>query len=286
VYEREELRLSIGDTVRITKNHPSSDGVTLLNNWRFGIESISESGLMLTNGAKLDLRRPMHLDQGYAVTSHSSQGQTVDQVLVAAPVRSMNLVSAIMFYVGVSRARNHVQVFTDSRAALLEAVEENLGVRTAAVEAMGEVKPSSDEIRRKETQQHRREQKQRERDEAARKRDEAREAERNADKVILARLFRSGRLGTGKDREDVVARAPNFYRTLLSWNDVNLVLLWSALSLRLMRGPVVATRRTWNRFVLGMRESWWRDLPSVIRIPPLNRKPRLRHEYECWLSAL
>jgi len=212
VYEREELRLSIGDTVRITKNHPSSDGVTLLNNWRFAIESISESELMLTNGAKLDLRRPMHLDQGYAVTSHSSQGQTVDQVLVAAPVRSMDLVSAIMFYVGVSRARNHVQVFTDSRAALLEAVEENLGVRTAAVEAMGEVKPSSDEIRRKETQQRRREEKQHERDEAARKREEAREAERNADKVILARLFRSGSLGSGKDREDVVVRA----RQLLS----------------------------------------------------------------------
>jgi hypothetical protein len=52
---------------------------------------------------------------------------------------------------GVSRARNQVQVFTDSRAALLEAVEENLGVRTAAVEAMGEVKPSNDEIERKET---------------------------------------------------------------------------------------------------------------------------------------
>ena len=212
VYEREELRLSIGDTVRITKNHPSNDGVTLLNNWRFGIESISESQLTLTNGAKLDLSRPMHLDQGYAVTSHSSQGQTVDQVLVAAPVRSMDSVSAIMFYVGVSRARNHAQVFTDSRAALLEAVEENLGVRTAAVEAMGEVKPSSDEIRRKETQQRRREEKQRERDDAARKREEVRDAERNADKVILARLFRSGRLGTGKDREDVVARA----RQLLS----------------------------------------------------------------------
>jgi hypothetical protein len=58
-------------------------------------------------------------------------------VLVAAPVRSIDLVSAIMFYVGVSRARNQIQVFTDSRSALLEAIEENLGVRTPAVEAMG-----------------------------------------------------------------------------------------------------------------------------------------------------
>src|SRR5258707_8018233 len=77
---------------------------------------------------------------------------------------------------------------------------------------MGEVKPSSDEIRRKEIQQRRREEKQRDRDEAALEREEARHAERNADKVILARLFRSGRLGSGKDREDVVARA----RQLLS----------------------------------------------------------------------
>jgi hypothetical protein len=197
--------------VRITKNHLSS-GVSLLNNWRLGIESISESELVLTNGAKLDLRRSLHLDQGYAVTSHSSQGQTVDQVLVAAPVRSIDLVSAIMFYVGVSRARNQIQVFTDSRGALLEAIEENLGVRTAAVEAMGEVKPTSDEIRRKETQQGCRERRQQERDETARKHEEARGAERNADKVILARLFRSGRLGTGRNREDIGVRA----RRLLS----------------------------------------------------------------------
>jgi ATP-dependent exoDNAse (exonuclease V) alpha subunit len=206
-YEQQELRLSVGDIVRVTKNHLSSDGVTLLNNWRFGIESITENELLLSNGAKVDLRRPLHLDQGYAVTSHSSQGQTVDQVLVAAPVRSMDLVSAIMFYVGVSRARHQVQVFTDSRVALLEAVEENLGVRTAAVEAMGEVKPSSDEIRRKETQRRRREERQQKQDEAARKLEEAREADRNADKVILAKLFRSGRLGSGSDREDVAARA-------------------------------------------------------------------------------
>src|SRR5260221_6422689 len=33
VYEREELRLRIGDTVRITTNQPISDEVTLLNNW-------------------------------------------------------------------------------------------------------------------------------------------------------------------------------------------------------------------------------------------------------------
>jgi hypothetical protein len=45
-----------------------------------------------------------------------------------------------------------------------------------------------------------------------RKHEEARGAERNADKVILARLFRSGRLGTGRDRQEIGVRA----RQLLS----------------------------------------------------------------------
>jgi len=31
---------------------------------------------------ELDLNGPVHLDYGYAVTSHSSQGQTADRVLI------------------------------------------------------------------------------------------------------------------------------------------------------------------------------------------------------------
>ena len=95
---------------------------------------------------------------------------------------------------------------------ILQEQPQAITVAQDSMEAMGEVKPSGDEIQRKETQQRRREEKQRDRDEAARKREEARQAERNADKVILARLFRSGRLGSGQDRKDVVARA----RQLLS----------------------------------------------------------------------
>jgi hypothetical protein len=59
----------------------------------------------------------------------------------------------------------------------------------------------------KETQRHRRESRQQEREETARKHEEVRRSERNADKVILAKLFRSGRLGSGRDRGDIVRRA-------------------------------------------------------------------------------
>ncbi|MBV8415124.1 MAG: hypothetical protein JO251_07940 [Verrucomicrobia bacterium] len=36
----------------------------------------------------LSTDRALHIDQGIAVTSHASQGKTVDQVIASAPVSS------------------------------------------------------------------------------------------------------------------------------------------------------------------------------------------------------
>ena len=64
----------------------------------------------------------MHLDQGIAVTSHASQGKTVDQVIASVPVNSFAQANEAQFYVSMSRARQAMHVFTDSKAALREAV--------------------------------------------------------------------------------------------------------------------------------------------------------------------
>ena len=62
-----------------------------------------------------------HLDYGYAVTSHSSQGLTVDRVLVNADTReSLQLLNDRMAYVAVSRAREEALIYTDSAANLHE----------------------------------------------------------------------------------------------------------------------------------------------------------------------
>jgi ATP-dependent exoDNAse (exonuclease V) alpha subunit len=56
-----------------------------------------------------------HIDYGYAVTSHSSQGLTVDRVLVNADTReSLQLLNDRMAYVAVSRAREEALIYTDS----------------------------------------------------------------------------------------------------------------------------------------------------------------------------
>jgi conjugative relaxase-like TrwC/TraI family protein len=64
-----------------------------------------------------------HVDHGYAVTSYSSQGKTMDRVLVNAETTETELlVNQRMAYVAVSRARLDARIYTDSAADLSRAL--------------------------------------------------------------------------------------------------------------------------------------------------------------------
>jgi conjugative relaxase-like TrwC/TraI family protein len=77
-----------------------------------------------------------HLEYGYTTTSHSSQGITVDRVLVQIDTdRSAQLVNRQQFYVSISRARIDVQVFTNHVERLPAVVAREL-VKTTAREAV------------------------------------------------------------------------------------------------------------------------------------------------------
>src|SRR6516164_6526780 len=51
----------------------------------------------------------LHIDQGIAVTSHASQGKTVDEVIVSVPVEASSQTNEaqfyVQFYVSMSRTR-------------------------------------------------------------------------------------------------------------------------------------------------------------------------------------
>jgi conjugative relaxase-like TrwC/TraI family protein len=65
-----------------------------------------------------------HIDHGYAITSHSSQGTTVDRVLVNADTRESELLlNDRMGYVAVSRAREDAIIYTNSLPELREALD-------------------------------------------------------------------------------------------------------------------------------------------------------------------
>ena len=72
----------------------------------------------------MDPRQQCHLDHGYAITSHSSQGQTSERVLIHADTEHTHpdLLNSRMAYVAVSRARREAKIFTNSREEMIEAL--------------------------------------------------------------------------------------------------------------------------------------------------------------------
>jgi ATP-dependent exoDNAse (exonuclease V) alpha subunit len=78
------------------------------------------------------LRDHPHLNYGYAVTSHSSQGQTADRVLIHADTEeSAHLINCRMAYVAVSRGRYDAQIYTNDKSELAQHLDRDVSHRTA-----------------------------------------------------------------------------------------------------------------------------------------------------------
>jgi hypothetical protein len=85
--------------------------------------------------AGIDPTEHPHIDHGYAVTSHSSQGQTADRVLIHIDTElgAKDLINNRMAYVAVSRGAHDAQIFTSDREKLPEALSRNVSHRSAHV---------------------------------------------------------------------------------------------------------------------------------------------------------
>ena len=118
--EREKIEVAPGDRIRVSKNFQSA-GRRFRNNELLTVTGI-EDGKITVEAGEIISRGALHIDQGVCVTSHASQGKTVDQVIVSVPVRSFTHANDAQFYVSMSRARHAMYLFTDSKAALREAV--------------------------------------------------------------------------------------------------------------------------------------------------------------------
>jgi len=138
VYERQKLGVSVGDTVRITQNVMSADGkLRLKNNSLHKVEILEGDCMKLSplNGlgkaALLEVSAGGHVTHGLVVTSHASQGKTVDHVLISQPTGTFGGTSEEQFYVSASRGRESVEIYTDSKELLRDAIQRSEGRQTA-----------------------------------------------------------------------------------------------------------------------------------------------------------
>jgi conjugative relaxase-like TrwC/TraI family protein len=134
VYHENERAFSEGDRVQFTA--PSKD-LRVANRELGTIERINDAGnvqIRMDSGREVlfNIREHPHLDHGYAVTSHSSQGQTAERVLIHVDTeKSELLVNNRFAYVSVSRGQYDAQIYTNDRGELARDLSRDLTQRTA-----------------------------------------------------------------------------------------------------------------------------------------------------------
>jgi len=139
VYREEPRSFAIGDRIQFTA--PAND--LKIANRELGTVAAIEDGQMRLKmdggrNVQLDPREHPHLDHGYAVTSHSSQGQTAERVLihVDTELAAKDLLNSRMAYVAVSRGAEDAQLYTNDRAKLPEALGHDVSHESAHMLAM------------------------------------------------------------------------------------------------------------------------------------------------------
>ncbi|WP_263417847.1 MobF family relaxase [Terriglobus albidus] len=134
VYREEERAFSVGDRIQFTA--PDND-LKIANREMGTVERINEGRMSLRmdggRSMEIDPVRNPHLDHGYAVTSHSSQGQTAERVLVHVDTElgAKDLLNNRMAYVAVSRGAHDAQIFTNDREKLPAALGHEVSHQSA-----------------------------------------------------------------------------------------------------------------------------------------------------------
>jgi len=128
VYEPEARAFAVGERVQFTA--PWQDK-GLANRDMGTVEYLDQSGnisvRMDDSGRSVawNLNRNKHVDYAYTMTSHSSQGATVDRVLIQVDTgdsRTRSLINQQLAYVAASRPRYDAQIFTDQAEKLSPAL--------------------------------------------------------------------------------------------------------------------------------------------------------------------
>lgn len=120
VYRPEKRCLAAGDKIRWTRNDNS------LGRYNAELADVVDVDLGLARAQisvgghiqTLHLDREQHWDHAYVSTVHAAQGRTADRVILHIDTGQGHLLGHESWYVGISRAKRQLQLFTDSSERL------------------------------------------------------------------------------------------------------------------------------------------------------------------------
>jgi len=134
VHREAEREFSKGDRVQFTA--PSRE-LNVANRDLGPVEQVNSNGdfrIRMDSGreVRFNISQHPHLDHGYVVTSHSSQGQTAQRVLIHVDTEKSELLINNRFaYVSVSRARHDAHIYTNDGSRLSRSLSRESTQRTA-----------------------------------------------------------------------------------------------------------------------------------------------------------
>ena len=137
-FKKTELEFAKGDKVLLTRNGFDQADKRLNNGDILDVKKIEKDGMIILRNQKSKAEYTLasdfgHWNHAYCITSHSSQGKTVDDVFIAQPAATFPATNMKQFYVSVSRARHNVHIYTDDKEELLKHASEK-GDRLSAIE--------------------------------------------------------------------------------------------------------------------------------------------------------
>jgi ATP-dependent exoDNAse (exonuclease V) alpha subunit len=150
VYRPAERTFAVGDRIQFTAPNRARH---IANRELGSIDVIESDGLRVRfetgRIVAITTDQAQHLDYGYAVTSHSSQGQTADRVLIHVDTATVGerLVNRRLAYVAVSRARDDVQIYTDDKSRLGDALSRDVSHTSALTRDQGAVPANQNRAR-------------------------------------------------------------------------------------------------------------------------------------------
>jgi conjugative relaxase-like TrwC/TraI family protein len=122
-YRHAQLNLAVGDRIRVTAGGRTKDDKHRLNNGSlFNVRGFTKQGDIIVDHDWVIDRDFGHLTHGYCLTSHASQGVTVNKVFVGISSESLPATNQRTAYVALTRGKEQAVLFTDDKEELRKAM--------------------------------------------------------------------------------------------------------------------------------------------------------------------
>ena len=140
IYQNIKSELAVGDTIRLTKTDKERE---LYANFEYKVKDVAGNNKIVLESKDKDQKdlilnsselKDAHWDYAQTVTGYGVQGDSKTYAIDFEVSYRKNLASQRSFYIGASRAIQHLIIYTDNKERLLNRILGNKGDKYAALE--------------------------------------------------------------------------------------------------------------------------------------------------------